>query len=114
MNCPVPASADGKDNLWQGAAPVNIDDGLRAIIQRKDLGPAFAGHLAVDQKVECICEILMPLAIDSEEPDLLKRQAAGVDARLIVLQADIDKYTTRARHRRGSGAGRAHADTVDH
>ena len=74
---------------------VNIDEGLRAIIQRTNLGPAFSGHLAAGQKVERSREILMPVAIGSEEPNLLKRQAAGVEARLVVLQADMDNHTAR-------------------
>ena len=42
----------------------------------------------------------MPVAIGSEEPDLLKRQAAGVEARLVVLQADMDNHTARPSDKR--------------
>ena len=46
--------------------------------------------------------------------DFLKRQAAGVEAQLVILQANMDNQTARTRHSRGGSTDGPYAETVNH
>ena len=56
----------------------------------------------------------MAVAIGSDKGDFLKRDAACIEPGFIVLKPDMNNDTTRAHHRRGSGAGHSHANTVNY